>query len=60
MTKLYEDALKLSVRENLRNIRTLLDWAEGADELEETIRHSEQAHRLLSEVVENLNELKES
>lgn len=58
MTRLYEDALKLSVQENLRNIRTLLDWAQEAPDLETTIGHSEQALRLLSEVVQNLQELK--
>lgn len=57
MTKLYEDALKLSVNENLRTIRTLLDWAEEAVELKEKIRHTEQALTLLTEVTQNLREL---
>lgn len=60
MTKLYEDALKLSVNENLRNIRTLLDWAQEADSLDETIEHTEQALRLLGEVVQNLHELRDA
>lgn len=60
MTKLYEDALRLSVNENLRNIRTLLEWAQGAGGLDETIRHTRQALTLLSEVVDNLEELKRS
>ncbi|MGB0651931.1 MAG: hypothetical protein ACPGQL_01920 [Thermoplasmatota archaeon] len=55
--KLYEDALKLSVNEELRNVRTLLDWAEEARELKEKIQHTEQAHRLLTEVAKNLREL---
>ncbi len=58
MTKLYEDALKLSVNENLRNIRTILDWAEEAHDIAEATAHAEQAFRLLGEVVENLRELK--
>ena len=58
MTKLYQDALRLSVNENLRNIRTLLNWAQEATGLEETIRHTEQALALLTEVAENLRELK--
>lgn len=58
MTRLYEDALKLSVQENLRNIRTLLDWAQEAPDMDTTIAHTEQALRLLSEVVQNLQELK--
>ena len=57
MTRLYEDALKLSVNENLRNIRTLLQWAQETNQLDETIQHTEQALRLLSEVVENLRAL---
>lgn len=60
MTKLYEDALRLSVNENLRNIRTLLEWAGDASGLDETIQHTEQALTLLAEVVENLRELKRS
>ncbi len=58
MSKLYEDALRLSINENLRNIRLLLEWAEGAGDLEETIGHASQAHRLLGEVVENLEALR--
>lgn len=57
MTKLYEDALKLSINENLRNIRLLLEWAEQAGQLDETIQHSEQALKLLAEVAQNLREL---
>ncbi len=57
MSKLYEDALRLSINENLRNIRLLLEWAEEAARLDETIGHSEQALRLLNEVVENLKAL---
>ncbi len=57
MTKLYEDALKLAVNENLRNIRTILDWAEEADGLDDKIRHTAQALRLLQEVADNLDEL---
>lgn len=58
MTKLYEDALKLSIDANIRNIRTILDWAEETGDLPEKIRHSEQALRLLGEVVANLHELR--
>lgn len=58
MTKLYEDALKLSINENLQNIRTILNWANEAPDLAETIDHTEQAFRLLGEVVANLRELK--
>jgi hypothetical protein len=58
MTKLYEDALRLSINENLRNIRLLLEWAEGTTQLEETIGHSKQALQLLAEVVQNLEELR--
>ncbi len=60
MSKLYEDALRLSINENLRNIRLLLEWAEEAGGLGETIGHSEQALRLLAEVVQNLQELEKS
>ena len=58
MSKLYEDSLKLSINENLRNIRTILDWAEEANGLDDKIAHAEQAFRLLGEAVENLQELK--
>lgn len=58
VSKLYEDALKLSIQENLQNIRTILDWAQEAHELDDAISHSEQALRLLTEVVANLRELK--
>ncbi len=57
MTKLYKDALILSINENLRNIRTILDWAEEASDLDDTIAHAEQAYRLLGEAVQNLREL---
>jgi hypothetical protein len=57
VNKLYEDALKLAVNENLQNIRTILDWASEAIELKEKIQHTEQALRLLAEVAENLREL---
>ncbi len=57
MTKLYEDALRLSINENLRNIRTILEWAKDAPELQDAIAHSEQAYQLLGEVVTNLREL---
>lgn len=60
LSKLYEDALRLSINENLRNIRLLLEWAEGADAMEETIQHTEQAFRLLGEVVQNMRELQSS
>lgn len=58
MTKLYEDALKLAVNENLRNIRRILDWAEEASDLGEKVQHTEQALRLLAEVAQNLHELR--
>lgn len=58
VTKLYEDALKLAVNENLRNIRQILDWAEEAGDMGEKIRHTEQALRLLAEVAQNLQELR--
>lgn len=58
MTKLYEDALRLTVQENVQNIRTLLEWAQGSADLDEVIRHAEQAHRLLGDVVTNLRELR--
>lgn len=57
MTRLYEDALKLSINEEFQNIRTLLNWAAEARGLDEKIDHAEQALRLLSTVVENLREL---
>ncbi len=57
MTKLYEDALRLSINENLRNIRTILEWAKDAPDLKDAIAHSEQAYQLLGEVVANLREL---
>jgi hypothetical protein len=60
VNKLYEDALKLAVNENLQNIRTILDWASEAIELKEKIQHTEQALRLLAEVAENLRELHRS
>lgn len=59
MTKLYKDALKLSINENLQNIRTILNWANEASELDDTIAHAEQAFRLLGDVVTNLRELKD-
>lgn len=58
MSKLYEEALKLSINENIRNIRTILDWAEEAGAVDDKIAHAEQAFRLLGEAVENLRELK--
>lgn len=58
MTKLYEDALRLTVQENVQNIRTLLEWAQSSTDLSEVIRHAEQAHRLLGDVVLNLQELR--
>ncbi len=57
MTRLYEDALKLSINEEFQNIRTLLNWAAEAGGLDEKIDHAEQALRLLTTVVENLREL---
>lgn len=60
MSKLYEDALRLSINGNLRNIRLLLEWAEQAQQLPDTIGHAEQALRLLAEVVQNLRELDEA
>lgn len=57
LSKLYKDALRLSINENLRNIRLLLEWAENADQMADTIQHTEQAFRLLGEVVENLRAL---
>lgn len=57
MTKLYEDALKLTIDENLRNLTTLLDWASRTSDMTEKIQHVDQAHMLLGEVVKNLREL---
>lgn len=57
MTKLYEDALKLTIDENLRNLTTLLDWASRTSDMAEKIQHVDQAHMLLGEVVANLREL---
>ncbi len=59
MTKLYEDSLRLSVDMELRNIRTLLDWAEEAGELRDKIQHVAQANRLLNSVNENLQALRD-
>ncbi len=60
MTKLYEDALKLSIDENLGNLATLLEWAKDERDMAEKIRHTEQAHHLLTEVVRNLHELRDA
>ncbi len=59
MTKLYEDALRLTVQENVQNIRTLLEWAQASGDLDEVIQHAEQAWRLLGDVVQNLKELRQ-
>ena len=56
--KLYEDALKLSVNKNLVDIKTLLGWAEKAETIAEKQRHIEQAIQLLTEINENLSQLK--
>ncbi len=56
--KLYEDALKLSVNKNLVDIKTLLGWAEKAETIPEKQRHIEQAIQLLTEISENLSQLK--
>jgi hypothetical protein len=56
--KLYEDALKLSVNKNLVDIKTLLGWAEKAETIQEKQRHIEQAIQLLTEISENLSQLK--
>ena len=58
MSKLYEDSLKLTVNKNLSDIRILLTWAEEASDIKEKIQHTEQALRLLAEVVESLRELR--
>jgi hypothetical protein len=57
MGKLHEDALRLTVQENLQNIRTLLEWAEESGDLAKVIGHAEQAHRLLGDVVSDLRAL---
>lgn len=57
MSKLYQDALRLTVQENLGNIRTLLEWAQDSSDLKEVIGHTEQAHRLLGDVVSDLRAL---
>lgn len=56
--KLYEDALKLSVNKNLVDIKTLLGWAEKAETIPEKLRHIQQAIELLTEISENLSQLK--
>lgn len=56
--KLYEDALKLSVNKNLVDIKTLLGWAEQANTITEKLRHIQQAIQLLTEIAQNLGELK--
>ncbi|HLF17094.1 MAG TPA: hypothetical protein VI796_06670 [Candidatus Thermoplasmatota archaeon] len=58
MSRLYEDSLKLTVNKNLSDIRILLTWAEEASDIKEKIQHTEQALRLLAEVVESLRELR--
>lgn len=58
MTHLYDDVLRLSVRENLQNIRTLLEWAGDGKELGQTLDYSEQALQMLQEIVANLRELR--
>ena len=60
MTKLYEDSLRLSIDMELRNIRTLLDWAEEAQDIQDKIQHVSEANRLLMSVNENLQALKTS
>ena len=57
MSKLYQDALRLTVQENLQNIRTLLEWAQDSSDLQSVISHTEQAHRLLGDVVSDLRAL---
>jgi predicted RNase H-like HicB family nuclease len=56
--KLYEDALKLSVNKNLVDIKTLLGWAEKAHTIAEKEQHIKQAIQLLTEISENLSQLK--
>lgn len=56
--KLYEDALKLSVNKNLVDIKTLLGWAEQANTITEKLQHIQQAIQLLTEIAQNLGELK--
>ena len=60
MTKLYEDALKLSIDKNLRDIRAILDWAEQADDMDDKIGHTEQALQLLDEAAQNLRALRDA
>lgn len=57
MSKLYADSLRLSIDMELRNIRTILDWAEEATDIVDKIAHVDQAARLLSSVNENLQAL---
>lgn len=59
MSKLYEDSLRLSINMELRNIRTLLDWAEEAQDIRDKIQHVAQATRLLNSVNENLQALRQ-
>ncbi len=57
MSKLYQDALRLTVQENLQNIHTLLEWARESGDLQTVIGHTEHAHRLLGDVVADLRAL---
>lgn len=56
--KLYEDAIKLSVNKNLVDIKTLLGWAEKATTIDEKLTHIRQAVALLTEIENNLAELR--
>ncbi|MCA1818900.1 MAG: hypothetical protein LC620_02420 [Halobacteriales archaeon] len=56
--QLYEDSLKLTVNKNIEDIRILLLWAQEADSIRDKMQHAEQALAYLSDVVENLRELR--
>lgn len=55
---LYEDAIKLAINKSLTDIKTVLDWAEREDSLQQKEKHVAHALALLDEVRQNLATLR--
>jgi hypothetical protein len=55
---LYEDALKLAINKSLTDIKTVLDWAEREDSIQQKEKHVAHALALLDEVRQNLATLR--
>jgi hypothetical protein len=56
---LEEDAIDLALNKSMEDLKTLLNWANEAEDAEEALRHVRRSKELLEEMEANLEHIAE-